>query len=145
MRDLIVWCAVSGMGGSIVFDKLEDLVRRFEEVLNELGEPDVANNQERFRKLMKEQNDLAPIVETYRKYKAAGQTVEDSLSLLDEENDEEMREMLKEELSNARAEIVSLEREPPAEKSWSAGASIPWCGPTPRPSGTHPGPTGAGR
>ena len=111
MRDLIVWCAVSGMGGSIVFDKLEDLVRRFEEVLNELGEPDVANNQERFRKLMKEQNDLAPIVETYRKYKAAGQTVEDSLSLLDEENDEEMREMLKEELSNARAEIVSLERE----------------------------------
>ena len=52
-----------------MFDKLEDLLRRFEEIMNELNEPDVANNQERFRRLMKEQSDLTPLVEAYREYK----------------------------------------------------------------------------
>ena len=46
-----------------MFDKLEDLRIRLDEILNELQEPDVANDQNRFRKLMKEQNDLTPIVE----------------------------------------------------------------------------------
>ena len=48
-----------------MFDKLEDLRIRLDEILNELQEPDVANDQNRFRKLMKEQNDLTPIVEAY--------------------------------------------------------------------------------
>ncbi|HPF29092.1 MAG TPA: PCRF domain-containing protein, partial [Lachnospiraceae bacterium] len=52
-----------------MFDKLEDLVRRFEEILNELSEPDVTSNQNRFRSLMKEQSDLTPIVEAYKEYK----------------------------------------------------------------------------
>ena len=52
-----------------MFDKLDDLLLRFEEVLNELGEPQVTANQERFQKLMKEQSDLQPIVEAYREYK----------------------------------------------------------------------------
>lgn len=93
-----------------MFDKLEDLVHRFEEVLNELGEPDVANDQNRFRRLMKEQSDLTPIVETYKEYKEAKQTIEDSLSLLEEENDEEMREMLKEELADSKEAVVKLEQ-----------------------------------
>ena len=46
-----------------MFDRLEDLLIRLEEVLSELQEPDVANDMNRFRKLMKEQNDLTPIVE----------------------------------------------------------------------------------
>ena len=52
-----------------MFDKLEDLLIRYEEIMGELQEPDVANDQERFRKLMKEQADLAPIVEAYTEYK----------------------------------------------------------------------------
>ena len=46
-----------------MFDKLDDLLIRFEEILSELQEPDVANDQNRFRKLMKEQADLTPIVD----------------------------------------------------------------------------------
>ena len=42
-----------------MFDKLEDLLIRYEELMSELSEPDVANNPERFRKLMKEQSDIA--------------------------------------------------------------------------------------
>ena len=58
-----------------MFDKLEDLLIRFEEILSELQEPDVANDQNRFRKLMKEQNDLTPIVEAYKEYKACKQAI----------------------------------------------------------------------
>jgi len=92
-----------------MFDKLEDLLHRFEEILNELNEPTVAENQARFRALMKEQSDLTPIVEAYKEYKKCNETVEDSLSLLDSENDEEMREMLKEELGEAKKRIEELE------------------------------------
>ena len=52
-----------------MFDKLEDLLIRLEEVLSELQEPDVASDQNRFRKLMKEQAELTPIVEAYKEYK----------------------------------------------------------------------------
>ncbi len=94
-----------------MFDKLEDLLRRFEEIMNELNEPDVANNQERFRRLMKEQSDLTPLVEAYREYKKCSQDVEDSLAMLEEESDEDMREMLKEELSAAKKRIEELEQD----------------------------------
>lgn len=92
-----------------MFDRLEDLVMRLEEVLNQLSEPDVASNPERFRKLMKEQSDLTPIVEAYREYKRNRQNIEESLMLLDEESDEEMRELAKEELSESKASVERLE------------------------------------
>jgi peptide chain release factor 1 len=94
-----------------VFDKLEDLLIRFEEIMGELAEPTVANNQERFRKLMKEQSDLTPIVNAYKEYKKSKQDVDDSLALLEEESDEDMREMLKEELNGAKKRIEELEQE----------------------------------
>ena len=68
-----------------MFDRLDDLLIRYEELMEELGSPEVASDTNRFRKLMKEQSDLAPIVEAYKEYKKAKQDVEDSLALLDEE------------------------------------------------------------
>ncbi|MDE7200275.1 MAG: peptide chain release factor 1 [Lachnospiraceae bacterium] len=94
-----------------MFDKLEDLLRKFEEIMNELSEPSVAENQERFRSLMKEQSDLTPIVNAYREYKKCSQDIEDSLAMLDEESDEDMREMLKEELADAKKRVEELEHE----------------------------------
>ena len=79
--------------------------------MQELGNPSVTEDQNRFRRLMKEQADLAPLVETYTEYKKAKMAVEDSLTILDEENDEEMREMAKEELSDAKKQIEALEQE----------------------------------
>lgn len=94
-----------------MFDKLEDLLIRLEEILSELQEPDVANDQNRFRKLMKEQNELTPIVEAYKEYKACKQAIEDSLQMLDEESDEEMRELAKEELNSSKERVEELEHE----------------------------------
>lgn len=93
-----------------MFDKLEDILLRFEEIMNQLSEPDVANDTNRFRKLMKEQSDLAPIVESYKEYKQAKQTMEDSLVMLEEESDEEMRELAKEELNDSKEKIEALEK-----------------------------------
>lgn len=92
-----------------MFDHLEALVARFEEIQNELSEPDVVSNQSRFRKLMKEQNDLSAIVEEFKHYKQTKQDIEDSLFLLEAESDEEMRELAKEELAAAKEEIVNSE------------------------------------
>ena len=94
-----------------MFDKLEDLRIRLDEILNELQEPDVANDQNRFRKLMKEQNDLTPIVEAYNEYKECKEAIEDSLEMLEEETDEEMRELAKEELNDNKKRVEELEQE----------------------------------
>ena len=94
-----------------MFDKLEDLLIRFDELLNMLNDPSVIGDPQRFQKLMKEQSDLAPIVEAYKEYKNCKQNVEESLQLLEEESDEEMRELAKEELSGSRARIEELEQE----------------------------------
>ncbi|MCI8580188.1 MAG: peptide chain release factor 1 [Dorea sp.] len=94
-----------------MFDRLEDLLIRLEEILSELQEPDVASDQNRFRKLMKEQNDLTPIVEAYKEYKTCKQAIEDSLQMLEEESDEELRELAKEELNDSKARVEELERE----------------------------------
>ena len=92
-----------------MFDKLDDLLIRYEELMSELGEPGAADDQARFKRLMKEQSDLAPIVETYGEYKKCKQTIEESLELLDAESDDDMREMLKEELADARSRVTGLE------------------------------------
>ena len=94
-----------------MFDKLDALLHRFEEIMNELAEPGVTDNQQRFRSLMKEQSDLTPLVEAYKEYKKAKQDIEDSLMMLDEESDEDMREMLKEELNASKKRVEELEDE----------------------------------
>ncbi len=93
-----------------MFDKLEMLVLRYHEIMEELNCPDVANDQNRFRKLMKEQSDLTPLVETYIEYKKAKETMDDSVAMLEEEKEEEMRALLKEEFSNAKTTMEELEQ-----------------------------------
>ena len=94
-----------------MFVKLEDILVRYEELMSTLSEPDVANDQNRFRKLMKEQNDLLPIVEAYKEYRQAKQNIEDSLAMLEEESDEELRELAKEELNESKMRVEELEHE----------------------------------
>lgn len=92
----------------MLFDKLDDTVRHYEELMNTLSEPDVANDTNRFRKLMKEQSDLMPIVDTYKQYKECQQNIDDSLEILSEESDEEMKELAKAELSESKENLEVL-------------------------------------
>ena len=94
---------------STMFDKLDSVMLRYEDIQRELASPDIASNQSRFRKLMKEQSDLTPLVEAYGEYRDCRRAADDSLIMLEEESDEEMRELAKEELADARARIAELE------------------------------------
>ena len=94
-----------------MFDRLDDILIRYQQIMEELNDPDVVNDQKHFRKLMKEQSDLQPLVEKYTEYKNTKQTIEDSLEMLEVEDDEEMKEMLKEELSEAKSNIAKIEQE----------------------------------
>ena len=91
-----------------MFDRLDDILIRYQQIMEELNDPDVVNDQKHFRKLMKEQSDLQPLVEKYTEYKNTKQTIEDSLEMLEVEDDEEMKEMLKEELSEAKSNIAKI-------------------------------------
>ncbi|SDN04197.1 bacterial peptide chain release factor 1 (bRF-1) [Lachnospira pectinoschiza] len=94
-----------------MFDRLEDTVNRYEDINAELANPDVVNDQAKFRKLMKEQANLTPIISAYTEYKTNKQNVEDSLAILDEESDEELKDLAKEELAESKARIAELETE----------------------------------
>mgnify|MGYP004669563457 CR=1 FL=1 len=94
-----------------MFENLEEVVMHYEEVINELSEPDVLNNQTKYRKLMKEQTDLTPIVEKYKEYKEVKAGIEDSLLILEEEKDEEMRELAKEELTDCKSRVEGIEHD----------------------------------
>ena len=92
-----------------MFEKLEGVALRYEDISQELMSPDVASDQKHFRELMKEQSDLAPLVEAYQAYKKAGADAEEAQMILEEESDEDMRALAKEELSAARQELSELE------------------------------------
>ena len=94
-----------------MFDKLEDILYRYEEVLGELSEPEILNDTERYQKLMKEQADLEPIVNKYKEYKEKKAGIEDSLAMLEEETDEELRELAREELNECKGSIEGIEQE----------------------------------
>ncbi len=94
-----------------MFEQMEDVEARYEEVMRTISEPGAADDAKRFQKLMKEQGDLAPIVERYRAYRAALKDIEDSKAMLSDETDDEMRALCKEELADAEERKTVLEKE----------------------------------
>ncbi len=93
-----------------MYDRLEDAQMRFEEILALLSDPEIAGNPRRFQSLMREQAELTPVVETYKEYKQCNQDIEDSLTLLREESDEDLKELAKEELTESKARLEELEQ-----------------------------------
>ncbi len=90
-----------------MFNKLETVVNRYEQIGIELTRPDVATNNELFRKLMKEHSELTPIVEKYREYTAACKAEKDALEILAEAGgDKELKELAEEELKEAKENIA---------------------------------------
>ena len=95
-----------------MFDKLETVVNRYEQIGEELTHPEIVSNNELFRKLMKEHSELTPIVEKYREYAAAKNTEKEALELLGESGlDKELKELAEEELREAKDNIVRFSEE----------------------------------
>ena len=94
-----------------MFDRLEDLLRTYEELQLRLQSPQIVADSSKFQQLMKQQAELAPIVGAYSEYKNSQKAVEDGFSMLEGESDEEMRELIKEEIASAKKRVTGLEQE----------------------------------
>ncbi len=94
-----------------MFDKLNFLEEKYKELNDLISDPDVIADQERWRKLMKEQKDLTPIVEKYKEYKKAKETIEESLELLSTKLEKDFEELVKMELDEAKESVVTIEEE----------------------------------
>jgi len=90
-----------------IFDKLEEVIDRFMEVEGLLSDPEVLSDQNRFRQLTREHAELAEPVEVYQHYKQIKQEIEDNRELL-RDDDQEMRELAKEELPALEEEAEQL-------------------------------------
>jgi len=90
-----------------MFDKLEDIERRWRQAGMRLYEPEVINNNELYTQLLKDQRDLAPIAEKYQEYKTAKAHFEEAEAILEEETDRELRDMAKEQLEESKKAMES--------------------------------------
>ena len=88
-----------------MFDKLDFILEKYEELSKKVSDPDVIAKQKEWQKLMKEMSDLEPVVKEYTAYKKAKEELEEAKEILDMEDDEELREMAREELKANEAAI----------------------------------------
>ena len=94
-----------------MFDSIEQIENRYEEVSMKLGDPTVLSNQDEYRKFMKEFSDIEPIVMKYRDYKKVNIDIEDALEMLRASNEKDFRDMVQEELKEAEAKKEEIENE----------------------------------
>lgn len=94
-----------------MFDRLAEIEIKHRELADQINDPDIIANQTQWRKLMKEYSDMTPIVEKYREYRAAKESIEESLLMLEDKLDDDFRELVKEELAENKAKVETLKEE----------------------------------
>ncbi len=94
-----------------MLEKLKEVEIRFEKLESELSKPEALSDTKKYASLMKERANVAPIVEKYKEYKAALQSVADSLEMLETESDPDIRELADEELKSSKEACSRLEEE----------------------------------
>lgn len=91
-------------------NKLDIFEKRYNELNNKLYDPTVAGDPELYQKVMKEFKEIEPIVEEYKIYKQAKATMEESLEILNDSDDKEMRELAEEELASAKNTLAESQQ-----------------------------------
>ncbi len=94
-----------------MFEKIEIFSKRYDELNNRLYDPSVAGDAQKFNETMKEIKSIEDIVLKYREYKAAQTTIDESLEILENEKDRELRELAQIEMDEAKASLQSIEEE----------------------------------
>lgn len=94
-----------------MFDKLEDIERRWRQAGLRLYEPEVINNNELYTQLLKDHRELTPIAEKYQEYKSARSHFAEAEAILEEETDRELRDMAKEQLEESKKIMESCSEE----------------------------------
>lgn len=92
-----------------MFENLDAVINRYEQIGVELTRPEVVTDNELFRKLMKEHSEMTPLVEKYKEYKAAKEAESEALEILSDPSfDKDFRELAEEELREAKASLITL-------------------------------------
>ena len=91
-----------------MFQKLDEVEKRYEEITKKISDPEVINEQDEWRNLMKEHAELEPVVLKYREYKNANKAIEDAKELL---KDPEMKELAELEIEENKEKLPKLEEE----------------------------------
>ncbi|AOT70091.1 peptide chain release factor 1 [Geosporobacter ferrireducens] len=94
-----------------MFDKLEFIQDKYEDLSKKASDPEVISNQSEWQKYVKELSDLEPIVNKYKEYKSVKNGIQEAKGILSESNDEELREMAKMELGDLEDQIEQIESE----------------------------------
>lgn len=94
-----------------MFAQLEDLVAKFSVISEQISQPEVIADQDKWKRLMKEHSDLKDIVEKYQEYKSTLEAIDEALVMLNENLDEDFKELVKEELADNKKRIEPLENE----------------------------------
>ena len=91
-----------------MFDKLESVEKRYDELNIKISDPAVIADQNEWKKLMKEHADMEEVVEKYREYKKLQNSIEDLKEML---GDKEMHDLAKAELDEAQEKLPKIEEE----------------------------------
>ncbi|MFJ5964288.1 peptide chain release factor 1 [Bacillus sp. NPDC093026] len=92
-----------------MLDRLKSIEERYEKLNEYLSDPEVVNDPKKLREYSKEQSDIQETVEVYRRYREAYEQLSDAKAMLEEKLDADMRDMVKEEISELTAETERLE------------------------------------
>lgn len=91
-----------------MFENLEEIEVKYEDLTKKISDPEVISNQEEWRKMMKEHSDIEPIVLKYREYKTVKKNFEDSKEML---NDLDMKDLAEVEMLESKEKLPVLESE----------------------------------
>lgn len=94
-----------------MFDRLVEIEDKYEELASRINDPEVIANQEEWRKLMKDYSDMTPVVEKYREYMSVNQAIEESLAMLDDNLEDDFKQLVKEELSENKTRLEEVKNE----------------------------------
>lgn len=94
-----------------MFDQIQELVEKFNIINDQISQPEIIADQDRWQKLMREHADLKDIVEKYQEYKGVLEAIDEALMMLDDNLDDDFRELVKEELSENKKRVEPLQDE----------------------------------
>ena len=94
-----------------MFDKLDFILEKYEEMSMKVSDPEVINNQPVWQKYIKEMGEMEPIVKKYEEYKKAKDGLTDAKEILEMESDEEMRDLAKMEINELEDQLETLAEE----------------------------------
>lgn len=94
-----------------MFDRLEELEKKYGELSDKVNSPDIIADQNRWRELMKEHSAITPIIEKYKEYKKTMSSIKEAKEMLGESLDDEMKQMFKEEFKEGQERVEEIKEE----------------------------------